>query len=108
MLKDKKILIIGANSDIAKSLINYLLPLGAKIFATYRKNLPKSSNNFTPLFLDICDENSYFEFGKNIINLKFDTVINFSGVAITSPVSNLKPDDLRYQMKLRRGLNVFL
>lgn len=100
MLKNKNILIIGANSDIARSLIKYLFSFNVNIFATYRKDIPETLDNFLPLFLDICDEDSYLEFKKNIKNTKFDAVVNFSGVAITSPVSNLKSDDLRHQMEV--------
>ena len=69
--KNKNILIIGANSDIARSLIKYLFSFNVNIFATYRKDIPETLDNFLPLFLDICDEDSYLEFKKisRILNL---------------------------------------
>ncbi len=97
----KNILLTAANSDIAKSLINLLLEnkteVEFNIFASYRKNLPESYKNFTPVVLDLCDKNSFFALEEKFKGIKFDTVVNFAGVAITSPVSSLNPDELKFQ-----------
>ncbi len=97
----KNILLTAANSDIAKSLIKLFsadsASLEYKIFATYRKNLPEKSENFIPLVLDLCDEKSFENLSSEFKNIKFDYVVNFAGAAITSPVSNLDTDDLKFQ-----------
>ena len=99
----KNVLIIAGGSDIAKSLISLLLPF-CNVWATYRKNLLKASlsikggGNFTPLVLDVCDENSFKAFIKDVDGVKFDAVINFAGLAITSPVVKLNEEDLKRQL----------
>lgn len=99
----KNVLIIAANSDIAKSLISLLLPF-CNVYATYRKYFSEKvtvfagRESFTPLLLDVCDENSFAEFYKNVADIKFDAVINFAGIAITSPVVKLNSDDLARQL----------
>jgi len=96
----KNVLLTAANSDIAKSLIELLKADGAdkfNIFASYRKNLPKSCSGFTPVILDLCDENSFELLKEKFNGVKFDAVINFAGVAITSPVSKMNPNDLKFQ-----------
>ncbi len=100
----KNVLIVAAGSDIAKSLINLLLPF-CNVFATYRKNILKGSlsikggGNFTPLFLDVCDEQSFEKLTESIQGVKFDAVINFAGLAITSPVVKLSAQDLTRQLE---------
>ncbi len=98
----KNILITGANSDIAKALIDILLKnkiaKDVHIYASYRRNLPLAGKNFTPVILDICDDESFLKIKKGIQNVKFDAVVNFAGIAITSPVSNIKADDLAHQL----------
>lgn len=92
----KKILIIGANSDIAKSLIN--LVIGEyHIYAACRNPALQDDDNFTVLSLDICDDNSVTLFLEKIKDIKFDIVVNFAGIAITSPVECLNIDDLKCQ-----------
>ncbi len=97
----KNILLIAANSDIAKSLINFLS--GGKfcgafnIFASFRKNLPEKKEGFTPFILDLCDENSFIEAGQLFKDIKFDAVVNFAGVAITSPVEKIDSKELQFQ-----------
>ncbi len=100
----KNILITAANSDIAQALIDKLCngknSRDIHIFATYRKNLPSSCENFTPLFLDICDDESFLSIKNEIQNIKFDAVVNFAGIAITSPVTKIKSDDFMQQLNV--------
>lgn len=99
----KNILLVAANSDIAKSLIDLLLNKSENkfnIFAAYRRNLPQKKEAFTPVILDLCDDNSFFALEEQIKNIKFDAVVNFAGVAITSPVSKLNSDDLNLQFNV--------
>lgn len=100
----KNVLIIAGNSDIAKCLIPKLLPF-CNVWATYRKQVSGSTSlklegggSYTPLFLDICDEESFEKLTEYFNGVKIDAVINFAGVAITSPVSKLKIDDLKKQL----------
>lgn len=92
------ILLIAANSDIAKSLIELLLNDGKfNIFATYRKDLPPDTKCFKSFLLDLCDEKSFLDMSEKIEGVKFDAVVNFAGIAITSPVSKLNIEDLKFQ-----------
>lgn len=97
----KNILLTAANSDIAKSLITLLSEdefCGAfNIFASYRKDLPECKQSFVPFILDLCDENSFTEVGRLFENVKFDAVVNFAGVAITSPVEKIDSKELQFQ-----------
>lgn len=99
----KNVLIIAGGSDIARSLISLLLPF-CNVWATYRKNLLKASlsinggGNFSPLILDVCDEDSFKKFSSEICDVKFDAIINFAGIAITSPVVKLTENDLKHQL----------
>lgn len=109
----KNILLIAASSDIAKSLIELLSNKENKnkynIFATYRKPSLLAASSFTSLVLDICDDNSFLLLNEKIKDIKFDAVINFAGIAITSPVSKLNPDDLALQFDVSTvGLARFL
>ncbi len=69
----KNILITGANSDIAKALIDILLKnkiaKDVHIYASYRRNLPLAGKNFTPVILDICDDESFLKIKKGIQNV---------------------------------------
>jgi len=104
----KNILITAAGSDIAKSLINYLKTGAAlgkfdgHIFASYRKNPPEGAENFTPFYLDMCDDASFLNLNnfldENYKDIKFDAVVNFAGAALTSPVSKLSADMMKYQL----------
>ena len=97
----KNVLIVAANSDIARSLISMLLPF-CNVWATYRKEFPKveieAGGKLTPLFLDICDKASFDELFSEFKGIKFDIVVNFAGVAIASPVIKLSEDDFKRQL----------
>ncbi len=100
----KNVLIIAANSDIAKSLMPLLLPF-CNVWATFRKQMfgkvslrLEGGGAYTPLILDICDENSFEKLAETLRGVKLDAVINFAGVAITSPVTKLKEEDLKRQL----------
>lgn len=96
----KNVLLIAANSDIAKSLADILSNDntcgGFNIFASFRKNLPEKKDGFTPFTLDLCDEKSFADISLPE-GIKFDAVVNFAGVAITSPVEKVDPKELKFQ-----------
>jgi len=102
----KNVLITAAASDIAKSLMPLLLPF-CNIWATYRKNMPACTSfeafgggSYTPLYLDICDDNSFEKLKEDLNGIKFDAIVNFAGIAITSPVVKLKTEDLKRQLNV--------
>lgn len=93
----KNVLLVGANSDIAKSLITILLDRGFNVYAACRKEFFSENSKLVYVVLDICDENSIERFLDKIKDIKFDAVVNFAGVAITSPVECMNINDLKYQ-----------
>ncbi len=75
------------------------------LFRSYRKQVSGSTSlklegggSYTPLFLDICDEASFEKLAEYFKGTKIDVVVNFAGVAVTSPVVKLKTEDLKKQL----------
>ncbi len=97
----KNILIIGANSGIGKETAFLAADLGYKIYATARGELTFSHANITPLKFDVCDENSIQTVASEIGEI--EAIINFAGVAISSPVEFLECEQLQKQF----DINVF-
>lgn len=93
----KNILITGASSDIAKSLVDILQKRGCALFLTYRNPPAGSKNGLKTFKLDILKNESFEDFKNEIKDVKFDAVVNFAGAAVTSPVVKLSDEDLKYQ-----------
>ena len=91
----ENILIIGANSGIGKETALLAVDLGYKIYATARSELTFSHPNITPFKLDVCDKKSINEVAAQIG--KIEAIINFAGVAISSPVEFLDEKQLQKQ-----------
>lgn len=91
-LKDKVILITGANRGIGKSLVKAALAKGAsKIYATSRdlNNLPDfKDKRVVPLELDITDNNKI----KQVAEIASDTQILINNAGILSPGTVLEGD----------------
>lgn len=94
----KRILIIGANSGIGKETALIAADLGYKIYATARGELAFSHPNIVPFKLDVCDENSIRAVVSEIEEL--EAIINFAGIAISSPVEFLNVEQLQKQLDI--------
>lgn len=93
----KNILIIGANSGIGEQTTSLLANSGDKIWASARGELNFQHENVKGFKLDVCDENSIIEAVKQFEDEQLDAVINFAGVAISSPVEFLNAEQLQKQ-----------
>ncbi len=91
----KNILIIGANSGIGKETALFAADLGYKIYATARGELSFTHPNIEAFKLDVCDKNSIRAVAGQIDEI--EAIINFAGVAISSPVEFLNSEQLQKQ-----------
>lgn len=96
----KNVLIFGATSDVACELINILLKLDVVIYAVSRGKLNIEHKNLKKFNTDLSLEENVFDVFKNFNGIKFDTVLNFQGVAISSPVEVLSKEELQKQLDI--------
>jgi NAD(P)-dependent dehydrogenase (short-subunit alcohol dehydrogenase family) len=98
-LKDKTILVTGANRGIGQALAAEALARGARrVYAGTRQPLARSDDRVTPLNLDITSTAQIQEAAGRVASL--DMLINNAGVAL--------PDDLTDLAALERHLAVNL
>lgn len=99
--KLENVLIFAATSDMAKPLIKKLLAEGCHIYAASRSNLDFEDKNLFKFHLDLSLEENINDFFRKLPNeIAFDSVINFQGVAISSPVEFLDRKSLEYQLNI--------
>ena len=83
-VKEKNILITGANSGIGLALSKKLLTFKNKIIATYKKNSDNldqiENNNLYKIKCDQRDDNDFIELKKKLDQFKIDIIINCAGV----------------------------
>ena len=97
---DKNILIIGSNSELAHYTIEELKQNPEyKIFATSRQTgvMDEKIHEF---HLDISNEMDFIHLKEKINNIKFDTIINFAGIAIAGAVEELNETELKKQLDI--------
>jgi short-subunit dehydrogenase len=109
----KNILITGVSSGIGEAIAQKLLQSGFKVFGTYRTIPPTISfktsakNQFIPVKMDVCDENSIqeaFQQIKETLNGEaLFSLINNSGVAQTAPLEMQSLKEIREMFEV----NVF-
>src|ERR1700758_3437778 len=98
-LKDKTILVTGANRGIGQALAAEALARGARrVYAGTRQPLARSDDRVTPLNLDITSTAQIQEAAGQVASL--DMLINNAGIAL--------PDDLTDPAALERHLAVNL
>ena len=101
MKKDiKKFLIFGATAHMAESFIQRTLSEGDTVYAVSRSNLNIEHGNLHKYNLDLVSEDDINAFFNKLCEIKFDAIINFQGVAISSPVENLDRDELKKQLDI--------
>ncbi len=98
--KLKNVLIFGATSDMAQFLINSLLDDGVFVYAVSRSKLELEHKNLFKFNLDLSLEEEINSFFSNLDEVQFSAVVNFQGIAISSPVEFLKSDQLRKQLDI--------
>ena len=97
---DKNILIIGSNSELAHYTIEELKQKPEyKIYATSRQTgvMDEKIHEF---HLDISNEMDFLHLKEKINNIKFDTIINFVGIAIAGAVEELNELELKKQLDI--------
>lgn len=93
----KNVLLISSTSDMATFLKEKLSLDGVNIYATNRKNINSKEGNINNYHLDVTNEDDINNLFNNFKDLKFDAVVNFQGIAISSPVEFLSSDELKKQ-----------
>ncbi len=93
----KNILIIGLNSELAQETIKELKQKDYKIWATSRQ-IGMMDEKIKEIYLDICNEESFFIAKEKIKDISFDTIINFAGITIAGAVEELSEIELKKQL----------
>ena len=94
---EKNILIIGLNSELAHNTIEELKKQNWKIYATSRQ-VDMMDDKIFGYQLDVTNEMNFILLKEKIKNIKFDVIMNFTGIAITSAIEDLKEIELKKQL----------
>ena len=92
----KNVLITGASSGIGKQTALLLANNGFRVYAGTRHPLDYEDKNITPVFLDVTRAGSIQKAFEKADGNLFG-IINNAGIAIASPVKNLKTEELQKQ-----------
>ena len=95
---DKNVLVIASTSELAQRTIEELKKEGFNIYATSRHAANVMEEGVLEFHLDISDELDFIRLREKFDNVRFDTIINFAGIAIAGAVEELKESDLRKQL----------
>lgn len=93
----KVICITGASSGIGKSIGEFFVKKGYRVFGSSR-NPEKYPNSNFPLFqLDVRDNTSVIQFIEKLINEagQIDVLINNAGVGITGPIEETPEEEIK-------------
>ena len=97
---DKNILVIASTSELAQRTIDELKHQGYKIFATSRHDAGVMDKDVLEFKLDVSDEYNFIHLKEKLSNYKFDTIINFAGIAIAGAVDELNEIELKKQLDI--------
>jgi len=93
----KVVLITGGSSGIGKSIGEFLIGQGLKVYGTSRNpdNYPESK--FPILALDVAKNDTILETVNTIINTEgqLDVVINNAGAGITGPIEEIPEEEIK-------------
>ncbi len=93
---DNNILIIGAHSELAFRTIEELKSDDFKIYATSRStNI--MDEKVHELHLDVLNEMDFIRLRDKLNNVKFNKIINFTGIAVVSSVDEIDEIELKKQ-----------
>ncbi len=95
----KKVLITGANSGIAKELVKLLRNEEEfEICLAARSEIASENSDLPHNFLDVSDDESIINLASNFGELY--ALVNFAGVAISSPIEHMEESALRHQFDI--------
>ena len=94
---NNNILVIASTSELAQRTISELKKQGYNIYATTRHSAGVMEEGVIEYKLDVIDEYSFIHLKEKLSNLKFDTIINFAGIAIAGAVDELNELELKKQ-----------
>ena len=94
------ILIIASTSELAQRTIEELKKRNCKIFATSRQKANIMDEDIKIFHLYVENELDFIHLKETFFNIKFDTIINFAGIAIASPVAELEENALKKQLEV--------
>lgn len=96
---EKNILVVGSTSELAQRTIEELKNSDYNIYATSRHTsvMDEKVREFN---LDVSSEMDFIHLKEKFKNVKFDCIINFAGIAVASPVEELKESDLKHQLDI--------
>lgn len=95
----KNILIIGSNSELAKRVIQELKNKDYNIFATSR-TIDLIDKDITNFHLDVAQELDFIHIKDKLHSINFDTIINFTGIAIAGAIEDLSEIELKKQLEI--------
>jgi len=93
----KVVLITGGSSGIGKSIGEFLLEKGYKVFGTSRNPERYDSSKFTILTMDVKNLQSIWNTVETIIDKegRLDILINNAGVGITGPIEEIPEAEIK-------------
>ena len=97
---EKNILVIASTSELAQRTIDELKGSGINIYATSRHAANVMEEGVLEYHLDISNELDFIHLKEKFEKIKFDTIINFAGIAIAGAVEEIKESDLRKQLDI--------
>ena len=99
---EKKILIIGLNSELAQNTIEELKKHQWDIYATSRQ-VGMMDDKVREFNLDVTHEIDFMHLKDKFKDIKFDVILNFAGIAIAGAVEEL--DELEFKKQI--DVNLF-
>ena len=101
---EKNILIIGSTSELAQKTIEELKKdsndNNYRIFATSRHSANLIDEKVTEFMLDVEHEQDFIHLKEKFQNIEFDTIINFTGIAVAGAVVELSELQLKKQFEV--------
>ena len=95
---DNNILVIASTSELAQRTIDELKNQGFNIFATSRHDAGVIDKEVVEYKLNVSEEYDFIHLKEKLNGVKFDTIINFAGIAIAGAVDELNELELKKQL----------
>jgi len=93
----KVVLITGGSSGIGKSIGEFLIKKGFKVYGTSRNPQFFSESKFPIIALDVTKSDTISKCIQSVIDaeVRIDVVINNAGVGITGPIEEISEDEIK-------------
>ena len=109
----KKILILGASSDIGIEIIKKFLDNKWEVYGHYHTNNKPfnkfKKSNFNPIKINFLDKSKNIEKKLNILkNIKFDAFINLTGLIDNKTFENFKIEDMLNTFKVNTVIPLYV